>query len=180
MNNTIDTKKGLSISRTVSPNNIEKILDQVKILLNKESSDKIIALFDGYEDMSYKDKKKYRESVSLVEYLFNNINNIENKTFKLNHFLAWYYIHNVLDLGKEIDVSICVKDSIIKYIKETYLDDKYSPTSYISIEQNATLHSMLHTADANIYCTGIYQDSYEKWCILMDILFDYIKEKKMI
>src|SRR5574343_346988 len=101
MNNTIDTKKGLSISRTVSPSNIEKILDQVKILLNKESSDKIIALFDGYEDMSYKDKKKYRESVSLVEYLFNNINNIENKTFKLNHFLAWYYIHNVLDLGKE-------------------------------------------------------------------------------
>lgn len=39
MNDIIDAKKGLSISRTVSPSNIEKILDQIKILLNKESSD---------------------------------------------------------------------------------------------------------------------------------------------
>lgn len=131
----------------------EKCIDSIQFVLKYQNED---------SDMFFRDLNK-------------NITTLLDNKFKMLHFLTWFYIKATI-LG-ENDKTIIIPDKLEKVIvKNIY--KKYLKTNTLNtkIEFDAELVLMEFFENGNkvIYCSTLYNNSYEHWILLLNTIYDII------
>lgn len=131
----------------------EKCIDSIQFVLKYQNED---------SDMFFKDLNK-------------NITTLLDDKFKILHFLTWYHIKaTMLD---ENDKSIIISDKlekvIVKNIYKKYLKTK-TLNSKIGYDAELVLMDFFENGSKVIYCSTLYNYSYEHWIHLLNTIYDII------
>lgn len=149
-------------NRDTFPKDLTNVLEQFMTEECIDSINFVLSYKNEDSDMFFKDLNK-------------NITTLLDDKFKMLHFLTWYYIKAVI-LG-ENDKSIIIPDDLIKVIiKNIYKKYLKVNTIKTKIEEDAeqVLMDIFERGDKAIYCSTLYNYSYEHWIHLLNSIYDII------
>lgn len=161
--------KGLQIiskevlkNRTEFPNDLVKTLKEFMTEKCIESIQFVLKYQNEDSDMFFKDLNK-------------NITTLLNDKFKMLHFLTWYYIKAVIldENDKSIIIPEKLKKVIVKCIYKKYLKTNTLNTK-IGYDAELVLMDFFENGSKVIYCSTLYNYSYEHWIHLLNTIYDII------
>ena len=131
----------------------EKCIESIQFVLKYQNED---------SDMFFKDLNK-------------NITTLLNGKFKMLHFLTWYYIKVVIldENYKSIIIPEKLKKVIVKNIYKKYLKTNTLNTK-IENDAELVLMDIFERGSKEIYCSTLYNYSYDHWIQLLNSIYDII------
>ena len=149
-------------NRTEFPNDLVKILKEFMTEKCLDSIQFVLKYQNKDSDMFFRDLNK-------------NISTLLDNKFKMLHFLTWYYIKVVIldENDKSINIPEKLKKVIVKNIYKKYLKTNTLNTKIVN-DAELVLMDIFERGSKEIYCSTLYNYSYDHWIHLLNTIYDII------